>query len=91
MFFFFADNKIHFVSFQNSISFDRYIGRNDSTGTYMSLLEVGLPSGFYADEDALKNAVKEDKHLEKYEIAQRTLFLYLNTVRRSLKLSFLRN
>ncbi|XP_071785161.1 CD109 antigen-like isoform X2 [Asterias amurensis] len=56
----------------------KYIGRDDSTG--MSMLEVGLPSGFYADEDALKNAVKEDKHLEKYEIAQRTLFLYLNAL-----------
>ncbi|XP_071786205.1 CD109 antigen-like isoform X2 [Asterias amurensis] len=56
----------------------KYIGSDDSTG--MSMLEVGLPSGFYADEDALKNAVKEDEHLEKYEIAQRTVFLYLNAL-----------
>ncbi|XP_033626083.1 CD109 antigen-like isoform X2 [Asterias rubens] len=58
----------------------KYIGSDDSTG--MSMLEVGLPSGFYADEDALKNAVKEDNHLEKYEIAQRTVFLYLNALRK---------
>ncbi len=57
----------------------KYVGGDTSTG--MAMLEVGLPSGFYADEDTLKSAVKEDDHLEKYEIGQRTVFLYLNALR----------
>ena len=55
-----------------------YVGGNDATG--MAMLEVGLMSGFYADEDVLMAEVSNKPNLERYEIGGRTVYLYLNAV-----------
>ena len=46
----------------------------------MTMMEVDLPSGFYADEDSLRKEVKENENLAKYEANRRTIALYLQRV-----------
>ncbi|XP_022083908.1 CD109 antigen-like isoform X2 [Acanthaster planci] len=70
----------------NIMACGRYVGGNDVTG--MSMIEIGLPSGFYADEDALKSEVKAKDNLQKYEVGRRTVYLYLNALTRNTEYCF---
>ncbi|XP_038068453.1 CD109 antigen-like isoform X2 [Patiria miniata] len=65
----------------NIVACGRYIGGNAVTG--MAMIEIGLPSGFYADEGALTNEVQAKENLQKYELGKRTVYLYLESLMRN--------
>ncbi|XP_041473602.1 CD109 antigen-like isoform X2 [Lytechinus variegatus] len=55
----------------------RYTG-NEGTG--MAIMDIGIPSGFYAEENRLQNAIDEVASATKYEISGQSVIIYLDEI-----------
>ncbi|XP_072168556.1 CD109 antigen-like [Diadema setosum] len=66
---------------RNSISLEacgRYSGIEEGTG--MAIMDVGLPSGFFALEDKLSGAISNHAFATKYETSQHGVVIYLSEI-----------
>ncbi|XP_030839854.1 CD109 antigen isoform X2 [Strongylocentrotus purpuratus] len=56
----------------------RYTGNGEGTG--MSIMDIGIPSGFYVEEDPLLEAIKTHEFATKHEITGKSVVIYLNEI-----------